>query len=293
MGTSNAYGGPGGGTPLIPSWLEPPAGPIGPSPGDGGIPAIPTPGQPLPSPMQPPALPPIPPPAEPGRYRAPRGNFSRYASSGGGDRRNLGRALSRYVSGSSGGAGQAARRMGASRTAGANLISFLRDAAARGTQEALRALRFDRLVGKPIEDIFLGLAEYVCPDGGTIDEGIAREAYMETIADLAEAGITDIDALTLDQVQTIFELYAANAIEARIYNDIGTNVIQLPQDAREVLSLQTQLHEFILRSVSDAMTHAREGLEALTRERSAQFVTRIYEQAFGILKSLGEAEVDR
>jgi Glu-tRNA(Gln) amidotransferase subunit E-like FAD-binding protein len=183
--------------------------------------------------------------------------------------------------------------MGASRTAGANLLGFLRDAAARGPQEALRAIRFERLVGKPIEELFLGLAEYVCPDGGTIDDGIAREAYMETIADLAEAGVTDIDELTLDQVQTIFELYAANAIEARIYNDIGTNVIQLPQDAREVLSLQTQLHEFILRSVSDAMTQARDGLDGLTRERSMEFVTRIYEQAFGILQSLGEAEIDR
>jgi hypothetical protein len=41
------------------------------------------------------------------------------------------------------------------------------------------------------------------------------------------------------------------------------------------------------------MTQARDGLDGLTRERSMEFVTRIYEQAFGILQSLGEAEIDR
>ena len=67
------------------------------------------------------------------------------------------------------------------------------------TGATVRALNLGALAGHPIEEIFLGLADYVCPDGGSIDEGIAREAFIETIADLAGAGITDLDGLTADK----------------------------------------------------------------------------------------------
>ena len=96
--------------------------------------------------------------------------------------------------------------MGSSRAVGGRLLSFLSDTVTRGAREALRALNLEGLAGQPIEVVFLGLADYVCPDGGNVDEGIARNAFIETIADLAENGITDLDSLTADQMQTVFEL---------------------------------------------------------------------------------------
>jgi hypothetical protein len=183
--------------------------------------------------------------------------------------------------------------MGASRTASAGLLNFLSSATANGVRQALRTLKLESLAGRPIQEIFLGLADYICPDGGTVDEGIAREAFIETIADVTEAGITNLDSLTLDQTQTIFELYATNAIEARLCNDIGANVITLPADVQGAVRVESQLHDFIYRSVSDALTAAREGLQALTPETVLGFVNRVYEQAWGILQTLGEAEADK
>jgi hypothetical protein len=183
--------------------------------------------------------------------------------------------------------------MGASRTTSAGLLNFLSSASARGVREALRTLKLESLAGRPIQEIFLGLADYICPDGGTVDEGIAREAFIETIADVTEAGIADLDSLTLDQTQTIFELYATNSIEARLCNDIGANAITLPADVQDVVRVESQLHDFIYRSVSDALTAARAGLQALTPEHVLGFVNRVYEQAWGILQSLGEAEADK
>jgi hypothetical protein len=314
MGTSNAYGGPGGGTPLIPSWLDsggddtgspdpgiPPAvAPDGPLPlnPNGPLPVSPigplpvSPTGPLPVPPAP-ERPVLPPAGAPNRFTAPRGNFSRFAASGGSDRASLGRAVSRYVSTSAGGARQAAQRMGASRRTAAGLLGFLNSAVSGGAHEALRTLHLEGLAGRPIEEIFLGLADYICPDGGTVDEGIARGAFIETITDLAEAGVTDLDSLNVDQMQTIFEIYATNAIEARLCNDIGANAITLPADAAQALSVQEQLRDFIARGVSDALISARAGLEALTPQNVLGFVTRVYEQAFGILQSLGDAEADR
>jgi hypothetical protein len=180
--------------------------------------------------------------------------------------------------------------MGASRTSGARLLGFLSGAAANGPRQALRALNLENLAGRPIEEVFLGLMEYVCPDGGTVDEGIARESFIETIADLAANEILDIDGLTADQMQTIFELYATHAIEARICNDIGAKSITLPADPSDAARVQTQLLDFVRRSVADALTSARTAMQTLTPDRVAGFVTGVYEQAFSILQSLGDAE---
>jgi hypothetical protein len=121
----------------------------------------------------------------------------------------------------------AVQRMGASRHAGARLLGFLADAQVGGVREALRSLDFEALAGRPIVEIFIGLADYICPGDGTVDEGIAREAYVETIIELTTEGLTDLSTFTPDQMQTVFELYATHAIEARICNDIGAKVVTM------------------------------------------------------------------
>jgi len=290
MGTSTAYGGPGGGTPLVPSWLGSDGGSTSPAaPGDSS----PDGDAPAPIPSAPPNRPALPVFADPKRFTGARTNFTHFAKSGGGNRASLGRAVSRYVSTASGGARQAAQRMGASRGAGARLLGFLSDAQTRGAREALRALNLEGLAGQPIAEIFAGLVDYICPGAGTVDEGIAREAYVETIIELATLGVTDLDALTPDQMQTVFELYVTHAIEARICNDIGTKAITIPADAQAALRVQVQLRDFIRGGVSDALNAARTETPTLTPERVQSFVDSVYETAFGILQALGDAEADQ
>src|SRR5262249_32684301 len=151
-----------------------------PAPATGAPPTVP----PVPAPR-----PPVPPAGVTDRFTGARTSLSRFASSGGSHRRSLGRAVSRYVSTSTGGSRPAAQRMGSSRGVAAGLIRFLNDASVNSVGEALRALNLESLAGRPIEEVFAGLADYICPEGGSIDEGIARDAFIETIADLAGAGI--------------------------------------------------------------------------------------------------------
>lgn len=296
MGTSTAYGGPGGGTPLVPSWLGGADGgdasPASPPEGDGAA------GEGVPSgaggapPIAPSRLS-IPAAADPQRFSGARNNFTRFAGSGGSDRANLGRAVSRYVVTSVGGARQAAQRMGASRGSGARLLGFLADAQARGVREALRSLDLESLAGRPIQEIFVGLADYICPGAGTVDEGIAREAYIETIIELATEGLTDLSTFTPDQMQTVFELYATHAIEARLCNDIGTKAVTMPMDVQAAYRVEAQLRDFIRGGVSDALTSARADSANLTPERIQSFVDTVYESAFSILQTLGQAEADQ
>lgn len=290
MGTSNPFDGQSGNSPLVPSWVGDGESVPGASDGtgqngqqpDGDSP-------PTGSPMPPPRAP-IPPIADRRRFTSARNNFSRFARSGGDDRRRLGRAVSQYVSSSTGGTRTAVARMGSSRGAGGRLLGFLSDVATQGADAALRTLNLDVLAGRPIEEIFLGLVDYVCPDGGSIDEGIAREAFIETIADLAGAGITDLDGLTAEQMQTVFELYATNAIEARLCNDIGNKAITFPSDSLAAAQVEEQLHDFIRRGVADALAAADVAATALTPETVLKFVEGIYEEAFRILKIMGDAE---
>lgn len=183
--------------------------------------------------------------------------------------------------------------MGSSRASGARLVGFLADVGANGARAALRTLNLESLAGRPVEEIFLGLADYVCPNAGTIDEAIARGAFIEAIADLAAAGITDLDGLTVDQIQTFFENYATYAIEARICNDIGAKSIAFPKDVQAARRVQEQLQDFIRRGVSDALGRARNDLETLTPARALEFVDEVYESAFEILQALGDEEAQR
>ena len=183
--------------------------------------------------------------------------------------------------------------MGASRGSGTRLLGFLADVQARGASEALRSLDLEGLAGCPINEVFMGLADYICPNAGTVDEGIAREAFIETIVDLSTLGVTDLDALSPDQMQTVFELYATHAIEARLCNDIGTKLVTAPTDPQVALRVQSQLRDFIRNGVSDALTSARAETPNLTQDRVHGFVDTVYERAFGILQALGDAEADQ
>lgn len=293
MGTSSSFTGAGGGTPLVPSWLDDGAGTPPPS-GDGTPPADGAAPPPAPAVPAAPAAQPAPRIAPSDRYTSARTNLTKFARSGGSDRRSLGRAVSQYVSTSSGGSRQAAARMGSSRGSAARLVNFLNDAQNNGAREALKSLDLEALAGRPIEEIFIGLADYVCPEGGSIDEGIAREAFVETIADLSKTGITDIDGLTTEQIQTVFELYATHAIEARLCNDIGLKTVKMPTDIAAAQRVQAQLRDFIQRGVSDALNAARrDNAQPLTAERTLSFVTGVYQSAFDILQTLGDEEATK
>ena len=311
MGTSNSYGGAGGGTPLIPSWLKPDQSDGGggeppvlhppaeadavPAP-DGGPPTAPSPdGAASPKPGEAPSAPkltPMPTGGDAKRYTAARSNFTRFVNSGGQDRRALGRALSSYVGTSMSGGGSAARRMAPSSQATGRLANFLGTAATSGVREALRSIGLERLAGRPIGEVLRGLTEFICPPGGSIDESIAREAFIETLADLAESGVSDLEALTPDQMQTVLELNIAHAIETRICNDIGTNAIALPASPEAAAAIQEQLFQFVQGSVSDAFSSTPLG-QGLTSQGTQLAIDRIYEQAFGVLLSLAEAEAEK
>lgn len=287
MGTSKSYGGPTSG--LVPSWVDDPV----PAGAPGLHPGPPQPGMPG-SPLSPPGQPPGPTQPQPrpdtsgaGSLGGARGNFSRFSRTG--SRSSLGRALSDYVRSGTGGPRRAARRMGASRAVGAGLLGVVRDFQHLGPVETLRKLNLAGLAGRPAADVFLAIIEVVCPPGGAVDEAIARQAMLETIGDMADAGIGGFDALTPEQLREFFLDFIARSIECRVMADIGGRGIRLPDDVAAVEHAQSQLHDFISGCTRGALSSRLDGIEHLADREIQEVVNQIYEVAFDLVAAAGEA----
>lgn len=295
MGTSNLFRGPGAVTPLVPTWL------------DGNGSQSPTNNNSdnnvsgdkednfEPNGNLIPAAPAVRPKIRPGpdrRFTAARTNFTQFIRSGGKDGSKLAKSVSSYISKSNKGSRNASKRIGSSRRATANLLNFFSSVQSKGSSEALRELNLQGLIGKPVEEVFLGLTEYICPEGGNIDEGIARNAFIETITELAENGITDMDTLTPEQMRTVLEVFATHAIEGRLCNDIGTKICIGSENINEFEKIQAQLHEFIMRGVTDAFDQANINIKSMIPEKAQTIIDSIYESAFSILQTIADGEAD-
>jgi hypothetical protein len=289
MGTSKLYGGPANG--LVPSFLNEPAQPTLPvptaPPAAPGAPTTPgTPGAPPPASPRP--AQPLPPDMSGvGDLRGARTSFSRFTRTG--SRASLGSAVSNYVRNGTGGAARAGRRMGASRATARGLLGVVRDFQRLGPVETLRQLDLAGLAGRPAPDVFVAILEFICPPGGAVDEAIARAAMLETIGDMAEAGVGSFDALTPVQMQEFFLDFIARSIEGRVMADLGGRGVTLPDDIAAVESAQAQLHDFVTGATRGQLSGRLEGLERLSDQQIEASVNQIYETAFDLIAAAGEA----
>lgn len=286
MGTSGSFA--GGKSGLVPSWVDEPVQPAASSDGDGAAPEdgegaqdnIGT------APQGPTAYPPIRPPAANSGLGGARGNVTRGArtSDSGGIRRGAGQ----YVS-ASGGGRNAARRMPSAKATASGIAGLARSVASQGATAALRRFNLEVLAGAPAVDVFAALTDALCPPGGTIDEAIARDAMLETVAELAAQGVGNFDELTAEDLQEFFLGVVIHSIEGKILNEVGTNAIRLPPDLAAVERAQRMLHDFVSGCVRDRFADTGRLLAVVDEREIDQFVSDLYAAAFDLMQSIGEA----
>lgn len=268
MGTSNKYGGPKSNNPLIPSWLNDP------DTSDNSDQ----------EPLQPenPVIPVI-----PIRRFAPfRTNFNKYTRSG--DRNSLRKALSNYVARTSGGSKTASQRMASSKVAAGNILSFINDVKHSGVDNALSKLGLNDLIGKDPQEAFSALTEVFCPPGGPVDDSIVRSAWDDAMINMLETGIDNITALTNEQWGILFKDFIALSIKERIYNDLGQNSINLPQDIQKINQTDIAMYQLIRGAVDDAIGTRLENDNLLTQSDLQTVVDEIYQSAYAFLEVMEE-----
>lgn len=264
MGTSNSNQGQKGSTPLVPSWLDDDNSNDSVKPEDRPIPSL----------------------GDNERFRTPRSDFTRYLNSSGRNGRNLHKAVAGYVNSSLGGSRNATSRLGAAKVSSERLLSLFNGISTRGLNSTLVEYGLGNLIGKTVNEIFIGIVDFVCPDGGSIDEGIARSSFIETLAILDELEITDINEMNESQFLAFTETYISNVIQQRLINDIGNKSIKLPDNIDIVNTIQKQIGGFIQGAVSDAIAKLNIGITAITPEKTRNIVESIYETSYSILGSI-------
>ncbi len=288
MGTSGSSRGPGSGTPLVPTWLdEPTSSPI-PVSGNETPPQADGDNADAPIPERVESRPPIQSPPEPTRFQSARTNFTRFARSGGSDTRALRRAARDYVRTGTRGARNATQRMGSARGTASGALGVFRGFLRDGVETTLRYLDLNNLVGRPAEDLLVGLTDTICQDGGAIDEAIGRDAWLETVAELNKFGIDDLDSLTTEQVSEIFMTYVSHAIEARLFQDIGVNGFHVSASVSETESFERQLRDYIHRSVRDSFSSDLGNLPNLQDKEINDIVDTTYTEAWSLLEAWGD-----
>jgi len=178
--------------------------------------------------------------------------------------------------------------MGPSRAAASNALGVFRGLQRDGIHETLRQLNLTALSGRSAQEVFIGLTEVVCKDGGPIDEAIARDAWLETIATMEKFGIDNLDTLTQEQIQELFLSFIAHTIDARIYQEIGVNGFKFTDDLDDIKSFDKQLRDYIERSVRDSFTGDLSSLGSMSDETIRQVVDKTYQEAWDLLQLLGD-----
>lgn len=291
MGTSTSNRGQKGNTPLVPSWLD--NGGLGDSPLIPPVATMPPQNQPpsQDSPLQNPNQNEQPMPAQqpdPKRFSTPRGNFTRFINSKGtGDGgKNLRHAASSYVRRSTGGSQNATTRLGSARQSTARLFSVIGGFASNGVSETVQKHHLGDIIGKPAAVAFLRIMDFVCPDGGKTDDGIARNAYVEALVLIPDLDTKQIESLTPAEFLAFAELYMTNVIVGKIENDIGNKLISLPSDVTQVDNLQEQLRDLVKGCIADAFTGLKVNIAKVDTTQTQCIVDSVYKTAFDFMEEL-------
>ncbi|SHJ57752.1 hypothetical protein SAMN02745248_00453 [Hathewaya proteolytica DSM 3090] len=270
MGTSTRNKGQSGHTPLVPSWLE-------------GDDTNGNEGQNVGGNM------PIPPEGDVNRFTAPRGTFTRYLSSGGRDGSFMRSSISQYVSHSLGGSSRATTRLGAARHSTARLYNVLSSLSRNGgVSEVAHQLSIDNLEGLSASSFFTNISSFVCPDGGPNDEGMARSAYFDTIAENPILNEKKIEELTAQDCMTVLQKYMCKVIMEHIKNDIANKIIILPNDIDEISRIEGSVEQLIQQSVSDAFAEVQQNSAQMTNIKAEQITDSVYKKTYDILEGQGE-----
>lgn len=261
MGTSTRNKGQSGHTPLVPTWLE----------GEEGIGSQQETQQ-------------IPPDGDANRFIGPRRSFTEYVNGGGRNGSAMKSAVSNYVRKSLGGTENATKRLGSARISAGRLYSVINVIGFGGGIDYLaNELSIDNLNGLPADLFFLRIADFIVPDGGPNDEGIARSAYFEAIADNPKLSGIPIENISSEDRDEILQNFMGKVIEEHIMNDIANKVIQLPNDMRQIVHIEKQVKQLIKNSVSDAFAGYRSGTNKLRSHDAKKITDQIYRNIYNMM----------
>ena len=273
MGTSTSNRGQNGNTPLVPSWLDDDLNDMPQQ--DSKIPVDNEQYDDTQS-------------FDSKRFTSPRSDFTRYINSGGNKTDRLHKAISSYVRKSAGGSQNATIRLGSARRSTAKLVSIMSGFAGGNISATANRFNLGDIIGKPAKEVFLRIMDFVCPDGGRTDEGIARSAYIDALSTIPDLENKQIESLSPSEFLAFTEIYMADVVQKKLLNDIANKMFSLPDNISTIENIENQMKEFIQNAISDSISRLNVDICNISQQQAQNVVDSIYNTTFDIMSSYEE-----
>lgn len=217
MGTSSSKGGSGGGSPLLPPWVDQPPGP--------------------------------PPKPEKDRFRNFRLNLGKFVNSG--DAKDLRSSVGHFARSSSGGASVAKNRISPIASVGGNLVGLISDLQSGGDGASLAGEDLTSCLGADIDVAVEKIVDALTPDNGDADKISAamQSALLEVLEDDATF---DPLSITSDDLISLVCAYLVEAIFLWIVSESDKS-FQKADTGPQANKAEASLRELVKVSVEDAI----------------------------------------
>jgi len=161
------------------------------------------------------------------------------------------------------------------------LGDILFDASREGIRETVRRLDLGDLAQRSIPEIYASLVDFVCGEGGDLDESMNRDAYMNAVDELTGIEGIDLEKPSVETINLLMELFIAGTIDNRIKNAIANGIVLLPETVEQVRVAEQDVRDFVLGAVREAMSEVG---KLFARERIRATIDRIYQRAMAVLE---------
>ncbi|WP_430521500.1 Qat anti-phage system associated protein QatB [Aliivibrio sp.] len=220
------------------------------------------------------------------RFRYPRSEMNRYFRTGStGAMKN---SISRYVK-NTGGKSSAVKRMGRSTKVAGNLLSFLTDVSQRGSEAVAKSFNLSLKPNETADELLLRVSDQICDvSTSNIPDAVTRNAYIETVIEMTTTlGITDLDSITPEQIQTSLGCFIGKSVTERVINDIGNNIVAEKANPEQLQKTLRELGGYIEGCASDAISRlTSNGMDIMDIALVGK-INEIYTSVFEILESVG------
>ena len=216
-----------------------------------------------------------------------RSNFTRFTNTGSG--KALFGAVSRYAA-SSGGSSGIVRRMPNSVQTASNVASLASTFAREGPTEALRKFNLQDLADRPAIEVFDRLVDELCPEGGTIDEAVARDAFIDAIMFFADQQLGNFGELSPDQMNEFLAEVMTRCIVSKVINEIGTNSLHGSANDNLYRDAENTLREYTAGAVRDALATSFNSTQSMTTGQMEKLISEVFTTSLNVLQATLEAD---
>ncbi len=149
--------------------------------------------------------------------------------------------------------GSAGHQSSSSVKAGQALGAFLGNVATVGLDQALRSSGLEHLIGAVPYEVLSGVVDYICGNGGPLDDAIARSAVIEVLAEIFDDSdekytyLRDNWDSQVDEnhILDLMSLFLSQAIFQRFIMDLGDRFETNAISATEAEQKEQEAFEFI------------------------------------------------